>query len=58
MIRKSTTNDKELIQRLMRLCFGDKNNLEPYENLQDRYHLYKDNILVAMSGLTSSSFIE
>ena len=56
MIRKSTVEDKEIIQQLMQLCFGDKNNLEPYENLEDRYYLYfKDNILVAMTGLTSDS---
>lgn len=56
MIRKSTADDKEQIQQLMQLCFGDKNNLEPYENLKDRYYLYfKDNMLVAMSGLTSNS---
>lgn len=36
MIRKSTTDDKELIQQLMPLCFGDKNNLEPCEDLEDR----------------------
>ena len=39
MIRKSTADDKEQIQQLMQLCFGDKNNLEPYENLEDRYYL-------------------
>ena len=53
MIRKSTTDDKELIQQLMQLCFGDKNNLEPYEDLKNRYYLYfKNENLVAMSGLT------
>ncbi len=36
MIRKSTADDKELIQQLIPLCFGDKNNLEPYEDLEDR----------------------
>lgn len=52
MIRKSTTSDKEAIQCLMLMCFGDKNNLEPYENLNDRYYLYfEDNVLIAMSGL-------
>lgn len=52
MIRKSTVNDKDLIQSLMQLCLGDKNNLEPYENLQDRYYFnFEDDILVAMSGL-------
>ena len=56
MIRKSTTDDKELIQQLMQLCFGDKNNLEPYEDLENRYYLYfKNENLVAMSGLTSNS---
>lgn len=56
MIRKSTLNDKKSIQQLMLLCFGDKNNLEPYENMEDRYWLYfKDDKLVAMSGLTSNS---
>lgn len=56
MIRKSTTGDKELIQQLMQLCFGDKNNLEPCENLENRYYLYfKGGTLVAMSGLTSNS---
>lgn len=56
MIRKSKLTDKELIQQLMQLCFSDKNNFEPYENLEDRYYLYfKDNTLVAMSGLTSNS---
>ena len=37
MIRKSTLNDKNIIQQLMLICFGDKNDLEPYENLTDRY---------------------
>ena len=56
MIRKSTLNDKKCIQQLMLLCFGDKNNLEPYENIEGRYWLYfMDNKLVAMSGLTSNS---
>lgn len=56
MIRKSTTDDREFIQQLMQLCFGDKNNLEPYMNLEGRYYLYfKDSILVAMTGLTSNS---
>lgn len=56
MIRKSTMNDKERIQQLMQLYFGDKNNMEPYENLKDRYYLFfKDNTLVAMSGLTTNS---
>lgn len=56
MIRKSTTDDKKIIQYLMWICFGGKNNLEPYENLDDRYYLYfKDDILVAMTGLTSNS---
>lgn len=56
MIRRSTIDDKECIQQLMQLCFGGKNNLEPYENLEGRYYLYfKDDILVAMSGITSDS---
>lgn len=56
MIRKSTLNDKNIIQQLMLICFGDKNDLEPYENLTDRYYLYfADNVLVAMTGLTSNS---
>lgn len=56
MIRKSTTDDKEQIQQLMKICFGDKNNLEPYESLEGRYYLYfKENSLVAMTGLTSNS---
>ena len=56
MIKKSTTDDKERIQQLMQLCFGDNNKIEPYENLEDRYYLlFKDNTLVAMTGLTSDS---
>ena len=40
----------------MHLCFGDKNNLEPHEDLEDRYYLYfKNENLVAMSGLISNS---
>lgn len=40
----------------MLICFGDKNDLEPYENLADRYYLYfAGNVLVAMTGLTSDS---
>lgn len=55
-IRKSTINDKEMIQNLMWLCFGDKNNLEPFENLNNRYFLYfKNDMLIAMTGLTSNS---
>lgn len=56
MIRKSKTDDKELIQHLMQLCFGDRSNLGPCEDLDGRYYLYfKDDILVAMTGLTSKS---
>lgn len=39
MIRKSTLNDKNIIQQLMLICFGNKNDLEPYEYLTDRYYL-------------------
>ena len=39
----------------MHLCLGDKNNLESYGDLEDRYCLYfKNENLVAMSGLTSN----
>lgn len=57
MIRKSRTKDRELIQQLMWLCFGGKkSDLEPYENLEGRYYLYfRDDALVAMSGITSDS---
>lgn len=56
MIRKSTENDRAVIQELMYACFGDKDNLEPYDNLDDRYYLYFMNgILIAMTGLTSDS---
>lgn len=56
MYRLSNEDDKILIQQLMWMCFGDKKNLEPYEHLQNRYYLYfKDNNLVAMTGLTSNS---
>lgn len=56
MIRKSTSADKEIIQRLLELCFGVRNDYEPYSNLYDRYYLYFENdVLVAMTGLTSNS---
>lgn len=56
IIRKSVSSDRECIYQLMCMCFGDKNNLEPYENLDDRYYLYFENgVLVAMTGLISSS---
>ena len=56
MIRKSTTEDKEQIQQLMWLCFGDIKNSEPYENLDDRYFLYfKNDTLIAMTGLFTNS---
>ena len=28
MIKKSTTDDKERIQQLMQLCFGDNNKID------------------------------
>lgn len=56
MIRKSAEKDKKIIQELMQACFGDRSNLEPYENLDNRYYLYFENdVLVAMTGLTSRS---
>lgn len=56
MIRKSTENDKELIKNLIQICFGNRDEFEPYKNLNGRYYLYfKDNTLVAMSGLSSNS---
>lgn len=56
VIRKSKKNDIPKIKELMYLCFGDCNNTEPYENINDRYYLYfKDDTLVAMSGLTANS---
>lgn len=40
----------------MQVCFGDKDNLEPYEDLEGRYYLYfVGDMLVAMTGLTSNS---
>lgn len=39
----------------MSLGFGDRDNVEPYDNLDDRYWLYfKDDELVAMTGLMDS----
>lgn len=56
MIRKSTINDKESIEYLIKLCFGDRNDLGVLDNLNGRYYLYfEDNILVAMSGISSDS---
>lgn len=55
-IRKSNTSDEKEIKNLMTMCFGDKKNLEPYNDLENRYYLYfKNNKLVAMTGLTSNS---
>ena len=40
----------------MQLCFGDRDNLEPCKDLDNRYYLYFiDDVLVAMTGLTSNS---
>ena len=56
MIRKSKETGILKVRELMCLCFGACNNAEPYENINDRYYLYfEDDILVAMSGLTSNS---
>lgn len=56
MIRKSVIDDKEQIQHLMWMCFGDRDNREPYKNLEGRYYLYfEHNTLVAMTGITSDS---
>lgn len=56
MIRKSTVHDKKRIKQLMQTCFGDRNNLEPYKNLDGRYYLYfLDDKLVAMTGITEDS---
>ena len=51
MIRKSTTQDRERIEELMHVCFGDK-DFEAYENLEGRYYLYiVNNEIVAMTGI-------
>lgn len=56
MIRKSKESNRLKVRELIYLCFGDCNNAEPYENINDRYYLYfEDDALVAMSGLTSNS---
>lgn len=56
MIRKSKEFDILKVQQLMCLCFGDCNNTEPYDDINDRYYLYfEGDVLVAMSGLTSNS---
>lgn len=55
LIRKSTQEDKEIIRNLMSFGFGDRDNSEPYDNLDDRFWLYfKDDELVAMTGLMYS----
>lgn len=55
MIRKSTENDKNQIQELIQKCFGNRDDQEPFTNLNDRYYLYfKDNILIAMTGISGS----
>ena len=55
LIRKSTYDDKEAIRYLMSLGFGDRDNVEQYDNLDDRFWLYfKDDELVAMTGLMDS----
>lgn len=56
MIRKSTVNDREIIQQLLEICFGDRTDYEPYNNLCGRYYLnFKNGNLVALTGLTSDS---
>lgn len=56
MIRKSTENDKNQIQELIQKCFGNRDDQEPFTNLNDRYYLYfKDNILIAMTGISDKS---
>lgn len=55
LIRRSTQDDKEAIRHLMSLRFGNRDNVEPYDNLDNRFWLYfKDDELVAMTGLMLS----
>lgn len=55
LIRRSTQDDKEAIRHLMSLGFGDRDNVELYDNLDNRFWLYfKDDELVAMTGLMLS----
>lgn len=47
------------IKEIYETSFPKSENLEPYENLEDRYYLYFEaDTLVAMSGLTSNSEYE
>lgn len=56
MIRKSTAFDKNIIMQLLSLCFGDRDDWEACEDLEDRYYLYfEGDALVAMTGLTMRS---
>lgn len=55
LIRRSTQDDKEAIRSLMSFGFGNRDNVEPYDNLDNRFWLYfKDDELVAMTGLMLS----
>lgn len=56
IIRKSTTNDSQIIAELLLACFGDQVKYGAVDNLENRYLLaFKDNKLVAMTGLQKES---
>lgn len=56
MIRKSRAEDKDAIQSLIHVCFGDRKDSEPCEHLEGRYYLnFKEGVLVAMTGFTTDS---
>lgn len=55
LIRKSTQSDKAEIRELMHTCFGDRDDVEAYSNLNGRFLLYVSNgRIVAMTGLVYS----
>lgn len=50
--RLSKLDDKEKIDELMKLCFGEREDYKVFENLSGRYLLaFDDDKLVAMTGL-------
>lgn len=56
MIRKSTTDDREIVKQLLELCFGKRTDCEQYNNLDGRYYLrFENDNVVAITGLTAKS---
>lgn len=54
--RKSKNNDRENINNLLKICFGERENYGALDNLEGRYLLaFENEKLVAMTGVMLSS---